>query len=317
MDSPAARMLQLLSLFASRPRWTATELAERLEVTPRTVRRDVARLRQLGYPVEADAGRAGGYQLGINGRLPPLLLSDDEAVAVAVGLRAAAVGGIADHDEAALSAMNKLDQVLPPPLRERVRALHGASVLVHRDVEVLTDPQVLLTVAQACREHERIRFAFRRAGEAPVQRRSEPYGLVCFDRRWYAVVWDLDRDDWRTFRADRISEVERTGHRFEPRAAPDIEATVMAAIASYPYPIRAEVVLRVPLEEAERLVRPSTGTIEPHDDGVLLRIGGDDLEWIARYLVWIGCPFEVVSPPELRHELRRLGQELLSGTAGR
>jgi predicted DNA-binding transcriptional regulator YafY len=325
MDSPAARLLHLLSLFTSRPRWSATELSERLGVTTRTVRRDIAELRDLGYPIESEPGRAGGYRLGAHGRLPPLLLTDDEAVAVAVGLRATATTGIADHEEAAVSAMAKLEQVLPAALRERVRALHeSATLVVRQGDEAAADPSVLLAIAQGCRRRERIRFRFRRDGETMV-RRVEPYGLACVSRRWYAVVWDLDRDDWRTFRADRISDVELTGHTFEPRPAPDTAEAVLTAIAAYPYPVWAEVVLLAPYEEAAAEVLGSVGLIEPHPRGTLLRVGADSLSWIAHYLAALGFDFEILSPPELRDEVRRVGQRLLgasdraelSGTAGR
>jgi predicted DNA-binding transcriptional regulator YafY len=326
MDTPAARLLHLLSLFAARPQWSATELADRLGITTRTVRRDIAELRELGYPIESEAGRTGGYRLGAHGKLPPLLLTDDEAVAVAVGLRATASTGIADHEGAAVAAMTKLEQVLPPELRERVRALHEAATLViHEGGDIAADPAVLLAIAQACRRRERLRFTFRRGEEAEMQRRAEPYGLACVSRRWYLVVWDLDRSDWRTFRVDRMSEVELTGHTFDPRDAPDIQQAVLAAIAQFPYDIWAEVILDTPFEEASSEVLPSVGLLEPHPRGSLLRVGADDLDWIARYLVRLDFPFEVVAPDELRDAVRRLGERLivqsdrddLSGTADR
>jgi predicted DNA-binding transcriptional regulator YafY len=326
MDTPAARLLHLLSLFTARPRWSATELAERLDITTRTVRRDIAELRDLGYPIESEPGRTGGYRLGAHGKLPPLLLTDDEAVAVAVGLRATASTGIADHEGAAVAAMAKLEQVLPPELRERVRALHEAATLViHEGGDIATDPAVLLAIAQACRRRERVRFAFRRGDEDEMQRRVEPYGLACVSRRWYLVVWDLDRSDWRTFRVDRISGVELTGHTFEPRDAPDTQQTVLAAIAQFPYDIWAEIILDVSYEEASAEVLGSVALIEPHPRGTRLRVGADDLDWIARYLVRLGFAFEVVAPDELRDAIRELGERLIeqsrrgivSGTADR
>ncbi len=314
MDTPAARLLHLLSLFTARPRWSATELAERLEVTTRTVRRDIADLRDLGYPIESEPGRAGGYRLGAHGKLPPLLLTDDEAVAVAVGLRATATTGIADHEEAAVAAMAKLEQVLPGELRERVRALHEAATLVtHEGGEVVTDPGVLLALAQGCRRRERIRFQFRRDGTT-TERRVEPYGLACVSRRWYAVVWDLDRRDWRTFRADRMSDVELTGHTFEPRPAPDTRETVLAAIAQYPYDVLAEVLLLAPYDEVAGEVPGSVALLEPHPRGTVLRIGADDLDWIARYLVRLGFGFEVIAPDALRDAVRHLGERLVEAS---
>lgn len=312
MDSPAARLLHLLSLFTARPQWSATELADRLGITTRTVRRDIAELRDLGYPIESEAGRTGGYRLGAHGKLPPLLLTDDEAVAVAVGLRATASTGIADHEAAAVAAMAKLEQVLPAELRERVRALHEAATLVlHEGGDVVTEPGTLLAIAQACRRHERVRFRYRRGAEAEMQRRVEPYGLACVSRRWYTVVWDLDRRDWRTFRVDRVHDVELTGHTFEPRDAPDTQQAVLAAIAQFPYDVWAEVILFVPFEEAASEVLGSVALTEPHPQGTLLRVGADDLRWIARYLVRLGFPFEVVSPDELRHAVRHLGEWLV------
>jgi predicted DNA-binding transcriptional regulator YafY len=312
MDSSASRLLHLLSLFSSRPRWSATELAERLGVTTRTVRRDIADLRDLGYPIDSEAGRTGGYQLGAHGKLPPLLLTDDEAVAVAVGLRATASTGIADHEGAAVAAMAKLEQVLPAVLRDRVRALHEAATLViHEGGDVAADPATLLIIAQACRRHERIRFTYRREEEPAMRRRVEPYGLACVSRRWYALVWDLDRRDWRTFRVDRINEVELTGHQFDPREAPDTQQTVLSAIAQFPYDVWAEVILHISHEEAAAEVLASVALLEPHERGTLLRVGADDLDWIARYLVRLGFPFEVVAPDELRDALRRLGESLV------
>lgn len=310
MESSASRLLHALSLFTARPQWTATELAERLEVTTRTVRRDMADLRDLGYPIEAVAGRAGGYRLGPQGKLPPLLLTDDEAVTVAVGLRAAAAHGIADHDEAAISAMAKLEQVLPAVLRERVLALHESAVMVGKDAQIVADPQVLLQIAHACHRHERIRFTFRRGEDVEAQRRVEPYGLVCLARRWYTVAWDLDRAAWRTFRADRISDVELTGHTFDPRDTPDIESMVVSAVGSYPYEVQAEIFLDMPHDEAVREVSPTVGALEPFEGGTVLRVGADDVDWLARFVAGLPCDTEVRSPPELRAALRRLGQRL-------
>lgn len=309
----AARLLHLLSLFSSRPRWSATELAERLGVTTRTVRRDVAALRDLGYPIESDAGRTGGYHLGPGGRLPPLLLTDDEAVAVAVGLRTTTVRGLSGYGDATVSALAKLDQVLPPVLRDRVSALHASTVVVDRAPGPATDPDVLLQIARGCRGRQLVRFAYTDGTGAITERRAEPYGLVNAERRWYVVCFDLDRADWRTFRADRMGSVEVTGHGFEARDEPDTEAMVLHAIASYPYDAQAEVVLDLPYEEARREVHRSMGTLTPTDDGrAHLRIGADDHAWIARYLVSLECRFEVVAPDELRHELRRLGEDLVA-----
>jgi predicted DNA-binding transcriptional regulator YafY len=312
MESSAARLLHLLSLFGTRPSWTATELSERLGVTTRTVRRDVAQLRDLGYPVESDAGRAGGYRLGAGGRLPPLLLTDDEAVAVAIGLRVAAGHGIADDDAAAMSALGKLDQVLPPVLRDRVAALHESTDLVGRQSWSPTvEPEVLLTVAAACRRHERLAFVHQSDAGAVTERRVEPYRLVSVQRRWYLVVWDLERRDWRTFRIDRIRDVVATGHTFEPVEAPDAASMVVEGIARYPYDVQAEVVLDAPIDVARDDVPATVGVLEALDDGrTRLIIGADDCDWIARFLAGLECGFEIVSPPELVVAVRQLGERL-------
>ena len=310
MESSAARLLELLSLLQSRPHWNATELAERLSITPRTVRRDVARLRDLGYPVDAGAGRAGGYELGAGGRLPPLLLSDDEAVAVAVGLRAAASGGVAGYDDAAVAALAKLEQVLPARLRERVLAVHGSTVLVRTPSETVVDPDVLMTLAQGCRRSERLTFKYRDGSGRASERRVEPYGLVNADRRWYLVAFDLDRDDWRNFRLDRVRAPKLTGHRFTRAEEPDTAAMVLEGITVAAYAFRAEVLLRADLRTAAAEVPVTVGSLKPVRGGTLLRLGADDLDWIARFLSGLPFAFEVRDPPELRAAVRAHGRRL-------
>jgi predicted DNA-binding transcriptional regulator YafY len=313
VESPAARLLGLLSLLQSRPHWNGPELAERLGVTERTVRRDVTRLRDLGYPVEAEAGRAGGYQLGAGGALPPLLLTDDEAVAVALGLRAAASGGVSGYEEAAVAGLAKLEQVLPAHLRERVLALNASIVLVRSGGDAPVDPDVLLTLAQGCRGTERIRFAYRDGSGNETERRVEPYGLVNVDRRWYLVALDLDRADWRTFRLDRMGRPALTGHRFVRTAEPDTAAMVLSGISLTPYAWQAEVVLLAGLDEAAAEVPASVGSLEPCPGGTLLRMGANELNWIARFLAGLPFAMEVRHPAELRAELRALGRRLQRG----
>jgi predicted DNA-binding transcriptional regulator YafY len=310
VESPAARLLALLSLLQTRPHWNAPELAGRLGVTERTVRRDVTRLRDLGYPVEAAAGRAGGYQLGRGGALPPLLLTDDEAVAVALGLRAAATGGVAGYDEAAVAAMAKLEQVLPAHLRERVLALSSAIVLVRSGGGPPVDPECLLLLAQGCRRSERVTFCYVDGDGTATDRRVEPYGVVNVDRRWYLVAWDLDRDDWRTFRLDRMSELVLAGHRFTPRDQPDTAAMVLDGLTHTPYAWQAEVLVRAGVDEVALDVPASVGTLEPVEGGTVVRMGANDLGWIARYLAGLGHDLEVLGPPELKAELRALGRRL-------
>ncbi|HEX3539234.1 MAG TPA: YafY family protein [Acidimicrobiales bacterium] len=309
MQSSSARLLELLSLLQTRPHWNAAELAERLGITERTVRRDVTRLRELGYPVVADAGRAGGYQLGRGGVLPPLLLTDDESVAVAIGLRVAASGGVAGYDEAAVAALAKLEQMLPAPLRERVLALNAATVLP-RTAGPVVDPDVLLTIAQACRRSERIRFGYRDGAGNVSERRAEPYDLVNADRRWYLVARDLDRQDWRTFRLDRMSGPALTGHRFVRSEEPDAAAMVAHGVAVAPYRWQAEVVARATVAEVAAAISPTVGTVEEVGGEVVIHIGANEVDWLAGYLAGLPFDFEVRSPREARAAVRALGRRL-------
>jgi predicted DNA-binding transcriptional regulator YafY len=316
MESPAARLLDLLSLLQSRPHWTAPELAERLTTTTRTVRRDITRLRELGYPVDAAPGRTGGYQLGAGGALPPLLLRDDEAVAVAVGLRVAATGGVAGYDDAAVSALAKLEQVLPARLRERVLALNAAAVLVRSGVGfAAADPEVLLLLAQACRRPARLHFAYVDGAGNASERRVEPYRLVNAEQRWYLVADDLDRRAWRTFRVDRMTDPVATGHRFVRTSEPDAAAMVVEGMALAAHAWNAEVLLFTGLDDAAAEIPPKAGTLEVVDGGTLLRVGGDSLDWIARFLARLPFDFEVQSPKELRRALRDHARRL--NAAGR
>jgi predicted DNA-binding transcriptional regulator YafY len=315
VESPAGRLLALLSLLQSRPHWSAGELADRLDVTPRTVRRDITRLRDLGYPVPAEPGPHGGYQLGAGGALPPLLLSDDEAVAVATGLRATANSGIAVFEEAAIAALAKLEQVLPVRIRDRVDALNATTVLFRRSQPApAADPDILLTLAQACRRPERLRFRYRDAAGRDTERRVEPYRLVNTNRRWYLVALDLDRDAWRTFRVDRLTEPVLTGHRFVHREEPDAAALVSQAVTVAAYTWQAEVLLHADHAAASEEVSPLVGTLEPvpgDDTKTLLRTGANELDWIARYLASLDLDYEVREPPELRTALRSLARRLL------
>ncbi len=311
MESPAGRLLALLSHLQARRHWSATELAERLGVTVRTVRRDVTRLRDLGYPVMAEPGPQGGYQLGAGGALPPLLLGDDEAVAVAMGLRTAATAGVAGYEDVAIGALAKLEQVLPAHLRDRVTALNTTTVLLQRQGGPQVDPDLLLTLAQGCRGLERLRFGYRAGDGRESERRVEPFRLVNAERRWYLVAFDVDRAAWRTFRVDRITDPVLTGHRFVRGAEPDAAAMVAEGLALAPYAWQAEVLLRTDPEHAAELIPRTVGTLEPAEDGTVLRLGAPDLEWIARYLAGLDVEFEVRDPPELRTAIRKLARRLL------
>ncbi len=304
MADTAGRLLRLLSLLQSRPDWTGPELAERLEVTTRTVRRDVTRLRDLGYPVEAAPGTDGGYRLGPGGRLPPLLLDDDEAVAVAVGMRAAADGSVAGIEDAALSVLTKLDQVLPAHLSDRVEAVHASTVQLPGRRPDAVQASDLVALAQACRGSVRVRFGYADREGRTSERLVEPFRLVRAGPRWYLVARDVERRAWRTFRADRISSAEATGHRFERVDPPDPVELVSRGMAVAPYPVQALIRIAAPPDEVADRVPPSIAVCSPDPaGGTLLELGGGDVRGLARYLAGLGLPVEVVDPPELRAAL--------------
>ena len=269
MDA-AARLLRVLSLLQTRPTWTAQELGERLGITTRTVRRDVTRLRELGYPVDADPGPLGGYRLGSGGVLPPLLLDDDEAVAVAVGLRAAAGTGVAGLEDAAVAVLVKLEQVLPAVLRERVAALHSVTVRLVGPRPETVDADLLITVAQGCRRLERLHFDYVDSVDRASQRRVEPFRLVATERRWYLVAYDLDRKDWRTFRLDRMAAARLTGARFVRGEVPDAAKLVAEGMSLAPYPYQARVRIDATVADVARVIspdgrHPGTRRRRPHD----------------------------------------------------
>ncbi|MEW2415599.1 YafY family protein [Streptomyces sp. NPDC046866] len=308
MLETSARLLRLLSLLQAHREWTGADLAERLGVTPRTVRRDVDRLRELGYPVNATPGTGGGYQLGAGAELPPLLLDDEEAVAVAVGLRTAAGNGVEGIGEASVRALAKLEQVLPGRLRRRVSAIDGFTVPMLRAPERSgVDPSVLAELAAACRDSERLRFGYRDHEGGASRRVVEPHRLVCTERRWYLVAWDVDRADWRTFRADRIEPRPPHGPRFVPRPAPaeDLAAYVSRGVSQAAYAARAVLRLKMPAQAAARVIGPSDGALEPLDEeSCLLRTGAASLDVLVIHVMLLGCEFEVVEPPELTERIR-------------
>ncbi|HEV2780252.1 MAG TPA: YafY family protein [Actinophytocola sp.] len=307
MDT-AARLLKLLSLLQIRRDWTGAELAERLGVTPRTIRRDVERLRELDYPVAATPGVAGGYRLGSGTALPPLVLDDDEAVAVAMGLRTAVGGTIAGIEETSVRALTKLEQVLPSRLRRRINALQSAVVPMPGGAPAV-DPQTLTTIAAACRDHQRLHVDYRSAGGTASRRVVEPARLACTGRLWYLLAWDTGRGDWRTLRVDRITAAPGLGARFTPREPPeaDIAGYVSRAISSAPYPYRAKVVVHAPAERVRERVTPASGMVEAVDeDSCVLHVGGPELSVIPIYLARIGFEFTVLEPPELIEQVRTL-----------
>ena len=302
MANTSSRMLRLLSLLQTHRYWPGTDLAARLEVSVRTLRRDIDRLRELGYPVEANRGVDGGYQLAAGAALPPLVLDDEEAVALAVGLQAAAQGGVAGIAESSVRALAKVVQVMPPRLRRRVDALRAMTVPAGwGSASADVDPGVLTVLAQACRDTERVRFAYTSAAGESSSRDVEPLRLVSLGRRWYLVAYDLTRHDWRSFRLDRLDTPDRTGARFRPRELPaeDAAAFVRAGIDRNPTWWVVEVRVAAPVDVVRAAVG-RWGTTEDDGDGrSVLRMRADTLDWPAMLLGTIGADFEVVSPPEL------------------
>ncbi|WP_420112650.1 helix-turn-helix transcriptional regulator [Pseudactinotalea sp.] len=309
-EGTTGRVLRLLAMLQQRPSWTATELAAELDVTDRCVRRDVERLRTLGYPVRASAGVGGGYHLGAGTRLPPLLLDDDEATATAVSLRLAAGSAITGAGEAALRALTKLDQVLPPRLRAEVSALQQATeTLVGVTADV--DADVMVTLARACHDSVRVRFDYATHAGTEQQRTVEPVRMVTTGQRWYLMAFDLDREDWRTFRLDRMRAVEATTWRFRARAHPDPAGYVQDAITTAPYRHHARVRLHAPAEDVRRRVPPQVGRVEDERDGwCVLTAGGDDLDWLAMHIAALGHETEILDPPELRTAAAELANRL-------
>ena len=317
MDS-AVRLLRLLSVLQSRSHWEGEELADRLGITTRTLRRDVTRLRELGYPVLAVPGRGGGYRLGPGGRLPPLLVEDDEAVAIAVGLRAAAISAVSGVEESAATALAKLDQVLPAGLRERVAAIAGSTVELPRGALPPVDPDVLTVLASACRQGEVVGFGYR-THEGRVSRRSvEPLRIVHTGRRWYLVARDRDAtapDDWRTFRIDRIAEPVGSGRRVTFTDPPDPVRLVAQATGIAPWSLEARFRLYVDADTAAERIPPAMGVIDPVDDDTcILRIAANEPAALVDFAARIPFDFTVLDPDTVRQALRTQATRLLTAT---
>ncbi|MER0243366.1 YafY family protein [Streptomyces sp. HSW2009] len=316
MISSSARLLRLVSLLAARPSWTCGELAERMTVTDRTVRRDIAKLRELGYAVDSDPGPWGGYRLRPGPRTPPLVLDDEEALAVAVALRSSALDGSLGSDQAALSALLKLRQVLPHRVAERLAALDAALVHTPRPNEPQIAPDMLLELAAACRAGDRVRLGYRdRTGRGTV-RDVDAYRLVHTGRRWYFVARDVARDQWRTFRADRIDRLRPTGRPAPLTDPPDAAHLVARAIAARPYPLY--VTIRLPLSqvEAERLIPATVGTHRadgPH--ATVVDVGGPAADGLAGYLLSLATPLRVLAPESVRLAFVRRTRALLAANA--
>ncbi|HLL63815.1 MAG TPA: WYL domain-containing protein [Propionibacteriaceae bacterium] len=307
MLDTSVRLLRLLSLLQTRREWSGAELAERLEVTARTVRNDVERLRILGYAVQSRTGIAGGYRLGSGSAMPPLLLDDEEVLAVGLGLSAAAAGTVTGIEETSLRAITKLEQTMPARLRSRLDALRQATVSAAGGGPTV-DADVLVTVATACHDRQQLRFDYTdHAGEEEL-RRVEPYRLVYTGHRWYLLAWDRDRVDWRTFRADRIRPRLPTGPRFAPREPPeDAGRHVLRGSASRGWPYPARIRLHAPAAMIAERITPAGGLLTPVDEHeCILETGGDTMLNLVGYLTSLDVGFNVLDPPELRDLLRTL-----------
>lgn len=317
-NDPTGRALQLLSLLQTHRLWRAAELAERLEVTERTVRRDVERLRNLGYPVDATTGTDGGYRLAAGAHLPPLVLDDDEAVAVAIGLRSAAGAAIEGIEDTSLRAMAKIEQLLPNRLRRRVSALHSSVVELGRSgTDEVVDPDALSVLAAACRDREEVRFDYRRRDGDDSRRHVEPHQLVTAGHHWYLVAFDLRRDDWRSFRLDRLSGARPAGGRFVAREIPRGNAAdfLAASIALIPRKLEAIVTVDAPYAKIEPVLRwVNHIEIEATTDSCIIRISAEELDQLTMAIARIALTAAVaaVEPTSVADAVALLGERLLS-----
>ncbi len=312
MPGTSVRILRLLTMMQARRSWSGADLADRLEVTPRTLRRDVNRLRDLGYPVEATSGTAGGYALGQGALLLPLMLDDDEAVAVAVALRTAAGSSVAGIEDACERATVKLERVLPERLRRRSKALR-ASLLRMAEAGPTVELAAVSSLAAACADNRSVRFGYRDHGGATTERAVEPHRVVHVDRRWYLVAWDTAKSDWRTFRVDRIAQPIAVGGAFRPREGPggDLATFVTRAVSAAPYAHRVRAVLRAPIEAMRARISPSEGLLEPLGKSACrLSLGTNSLTTTALWLARLDVDFEIEEPGTLRACARRLGDRL-------
>jgi len=309
MLETSARLLALLGLLQSRPAWPGAELARRLEVTPRTIRNDVDRLRDLGYPIDGARGPSGGYRLGPGAKLPPLLLDDSEAVAVAIGLRAA--HGVTGIEESSASALTKLEQVLPHRLRRRVEAITGtvSAGPVNTDSNV-EDPQIapetLSRIADAIRDEERLRLTY--GGD---RLDVEPYRVITWQRRWYLVAREVPTARWRALRVDwtEISAMPQPRFSPQPMSVDDYTTFVVREIASGGWSVHARITVLAPAEEVRSRINDAVGVVEPLDDQTCVLVtGADSIEILAVYVGMLGLDFRVDSPPELVEHVRLLGR---------
>ncbi len=321
MSDPTSRALALLSLLQTNRFWSGAELVDHLGVSARTVRRDVDRLRELGYPVDATTGAAGGYRLAKGASLPPLLLDDDEAVAVAVGLRSAAGAAIAGIEDTSLRALAKLERVLPDRLRRRVNAIHSnVSTLRWNADGPVVDPEALAVLALACRDGEEVRFEYVAREGSETRRLVEPHQLVSAGRRWYLVAYDIRRNDWRTFRVDRLSHTQLAGARFAPRELPAASFTefVSRSLSSARIQLEATVVAHCSAKQLDEFVKHSDATVTPISEvHSLVTIRADSPHWLLAMVTMLAgvCELDIQGPPEFVQQVRDLAHGLDQATA--
>lgn len=311
MKETSARLLRLLSLLQTRRDWSGAELAERLAITARTVRRDVDRLRDLGYPVEASVGVGGGYRLGAGAEMPPLQLDDEEVLAVALALQSGATGAVVGIGEASMRALAKLRQIMPSRLRHRLESL-SIDVVPRAPAPSAVDAAILSSIASVCHGHERLRFDYRSHDGTASRREVEPYRLVRSGVRWYLVAWDLSREDWRSFRVDRMEPKIPTGPRFTPRDLPAGGAAefVSRGVTRAYSAVRSTVLLNAPIEQIAPMVNGEWGSVEHADEHhCVVALSGTSLRSTAQWLRTFGVDFTVIDPPELRDECRSLAIE--------
>ncbi|MGV8852443.1 MAG: helix-turn-helix transcriptional regulator [Rhodoglobus sp.] len=313
--NPTNRALKLLSLLQTHRFWQSAELATRLGVTERTVRRDIDRLRDLDYRVDSTPGKYGGYRLASGSHMPPLILNDDETVAVAVGLRYAAAAAISGMEETSLRALTKIESLLPHRLRRRVSALHSSVTSAPQPDDEIVDPEALSVLAAACRDYEPVRFEYRRGDGVSGGRIVEPHQLVTSGRRWYLLAWDQARNDWRTFRLDRLLKLHPTGTRFSPREIPGGDAAdfVARALGSTPRVHEAQLTINATFADIEGVLRWIDHTLlEANADSCLVQIRSEDLGRLSMAVARIAltAPVVVIEPAELAEAVQRLAEHL-------
>lgn len=312
MSDTTHRTLRLLTLLRSRAEWTGSELAEQLQTTTRSVRRDINRLRTMGYPVDSVRGHGGGYRLGTNGRLPPLVLDLEQAVAVGVGLRLASSSGISGLDQQAEACLVKLEELSHAALRERIATITQAVDVVSGS-STPVDSDVLLALSHGIRGNLQVRMDYVARSGVPTHRRLEPYRVLAMGPRWYLFAWDLDRGDWRTFRLDRIQAVRVTTFAFSPRPTPDIQEHLHKSVTTDPYQYVVRIRFSAPLSQVQGHLGTCAGLL--HEDGpeaCLFTTGSQDLQWTAGWLAGLPVKVQILEPVELVNAVANLGRQLLA-----